>query len=108
MEFISNHCGNDTLSKVITLTTTGIPQIVNDNEISVFPNPTSKIFNIQSENSVLAEVCLFDILGKKIICYDKLKSKKTAFSVKGLASGIYNLRITTNHETINKKVEIVN
>ena len=105
---LSNHCGNDTVSKVITLETTDILQIINEEKISIFPNPASKTLYIQSKNALLSEICLFDILGREIICHDNLKSKKTALSIKGLAAGMYNLRITTNLETINKKVEIVN
>ncbi len=65
-----------------------------NNNISVFPNPSTGIFNIQNKdsNEIVLYVSAFDYLGKELIC--KLDDNST-FDLGSLNNGLYILKIAT-------------
>ena len=65
------------------------------NAITVFPNPVTTILTIQTslQNLETTKIQIFNVLGKKVVEKNGLKSNK--LDVSELKSGIYILKITT-------------
>jgi uncharacterized repeat protein (TIGR01451 family) len=84
---------NTTINKI---TITSLNEIEGSNSVSVFPNPAMDriTFDISGENSLPAEIVIFDVLGKVVIESPKIQDQKTEFNVQSLARGIYHYRIT--------------
>lgn len=75
------------------------------NQINVFPNPSTGSFTIETENSMLKEIQLTDLLGKKILFLDKIE--KTKISIDNINRGTYILTITDKeNNSTNKKIVI--
>src|SRR5690606_23195323 len=73
------------------------------NQIHVYPNPVFNDLHISlplSEKQV--QVTLYNILGKKVLERNLLKSSK--INVSFLAKGVYLLKIETQNGTITKKL----
>lgn len=62
-----------------------------DRKIVIFPNPSSDVINIQSENINIQTIHIYDINGKFID-----KHNHTSFSIANLNTGIYILKITSD------------
>ena len=60
------------------------------NEISLYPNPTNSVFNIEIPNEVVKQVEIYDLSGKKL-----LKSNQHKIDVSSFAIGIYMVQILT-------------
>ncbi|MGP8216087.1 MAG: T9SS type A sorting domain-containing protein [Bacteroidia bacterium] len=62
---------------------------------SVYPNPANTALNVEVDLPLgqTDNICLYDELGKKIICQE-LNSNLTTISINSLSSGIYLYRIT--------------
>lgn len=66
-------------------------------KISVYPNPSNGIFNIENEGSTIIEI--FDILGNQITT-QKANVGTTMVDLNGFTAGIYLAKITTeNNQT---------
>jgi hypothetical protein len=77
----------------------GAAGITENNAISVtvFPNPTSSVLNIQM-NETIEQVFIYNSLGALM-----QTEMKNIFSVENLASGMYVLQIKTNNHTYSKR-----
>lgn len=60
------------------------------NEISLYPNPTNSVFNLEISNEVVKQVEIYDLSGKKL-----LKSNQHQIDVSSFATGIYMVQILT-------------
>ncbi|NDP20528.1 MAG: DUF5010 domain-containing protein [Paludibacter sp.] len=81
-----------------------------DDEITVYPNPAKDYLNIKLNHNVnRLELSLYDISGK--IQLNKTISKddfdKMRLNISHLNQGIYLLKITSDKQTITKKINIV-
>lgn len=63
-------------------------------ESSVYPNPSANGWNLNTPNTVIKSVEVFNLLGKRVAS-QKASSNNVTISTDGLASGIYLARITT-------------
>ncbi len=63
--------------------------IYSDNEISVYPNPTSDYFQINGKSGV-SKIEIFNMIGKKIKTFEKYQN---SYNVRDLRNGIYLLRV---------------
>ena len=71
------------------------------NEISIFPNPVSNQFQV---NSKVSNLSVFDILGKKVLEFKGSFEENHSFSIENLNSGIYIVNIKNDKGTISKKI----
>ena len=60
------------------------------NEISLYPNPTNSVFNLEIPNEVVKQVEIYDLSGKKL-----LKSNQHQIDLSSFATGIYMVQILT-------------
>lgn len=74
-------------------------------QVSVYPNPTKGILNIDlaAKNSDKAVLNLFDIQGRKIISKESNNSKET-MNIENLSNGIYLLSIESGNLKTTKKI----
>lgn len=88
----------------------GIPLSTNEfaeGQFSVYPNPSSDIFNIKMTNSFEdVTFSVYDVTGKVVLNSDSKPVNQTNYTLdmNGYASGIYFLKITTNLGEATKKL----
>jgi len=88
---------------------TGVNEFsLNDNTITVYPNPAKNQINISIKDGVMetpVRVSIYDILGKVI--YNEYCSKnKITINSSDWASGLYTMRLEQNEKSIYKKIII--
>lgn len=74
--------------------------INNDNNIKVFPNPSSTIFKIVSDTNI-DKITIFDTLGKEILTQTQNNNE---VNIEKLSKGIYLIEITSENDKIYKKL----
>ena len=70
--------------------------------ISIYPNPANGKFEISSSQFPLKEIEIYNLYGEKI--YQQTVNRKQETVNLNEASGIYFLKLTTEHGTIAKKI----
>jgi photosystem II stability/assembly factor-like uncharacterized protein len=78
---------------------TGIPPLKNPsfdlkNQISAYPNPTNGTVHLNSENSLIKEASIIDLLGRQVYSSKFLPLNKVDIDLKSLQSGTYVLEVT--------------
>lgn len=84
----------------------GVPLGLNDAQVSklnVYPNPTDSQWSISTNNDVINEIEVFNMLGKRVI-YLAPKALSAEVDASNLPSGIYITRIITEAGTISQKL----
>ncbi|MBL0012915.1 MAG: leucine-rich repeat domain-containing protein [Flavobacterium sp.] len=76
--------------------------VVNDEIVSIYPNPTSSMINIKSDAEVQS-ISLLDIKGR-VLSSQKVGTKQIAIDLTGKAKGIYFLKLVTAKGISIKKV----
>lgn len=87
---INNATGCESLAVVNTACTALSTSVFDLNEISLYPNPTHSVFNLEISNEVVKQVEIYDLSGKKL-----LKSNQHKIDVSSFATGIYMVQILT-------------
>lgn len=90
------------------VTTLGIDENVNeDSSISIFPNPASNVFSVDSFNieKQALQINIFNINGA-LIKVEFLKKNQRIVNVENLINGIYIIEIKTDQSSVKKKLII--
>lgn len=82
----------DNLVAVFNPLISGISDQIKSTEISIFPNPTSGMINIEIKNSQLENYELCNLLGLEIMS-GKINSEKSSIDLSRLPAGVYLLRV---------------
>ena len=81
--------------------------IVNKQAYNVYPNPSSGLVNIYSEQGFIdTKIIVSDITGRKIYENNVNNSKNVSVELSNYGSGVYLISIIKNDEVINKRVVI--
>ena len=100
-----NDGGNNTNSghvRVFELTTTTRVEKVNQNDILIYPNPTTGVLNIRSKENI-KQIIISNITGKTILTNSNV-NQTTPIDLSGIKNGIYIITIKTDSGIINKKL----
>ncbi len=100
------HCTNGVTSDpsaTITLTTTGINDYTLDNTVTVYPNPTTGMIQIQNSESRIENVEVYDAYGKMLNVVS-VNDNVTAIDLTSYASGTYFVRVMTEKGVVTKRV----
>lgn len=76
------------------------------NNFSIYPNPSSNVFNIKMNQISSFDYEVYDISGKLIIQYRNVSptGNSYALNMENYASGVYFLKLTSNNNTLTKKL----
>lgn len=76
------------------------------NQIAVFPNPSSGIFNIALGNLTANSIEVYDISGKLILQKNQLEinNNQTNIDLSTTSNGVYFVKISTENNTITKRI----
>lgn len=77
------------------------------NQIAVFPNPSTGIFNIAFGNLNPNKIEVYDITGKLIMKKDSLEvsgNNQTNIDLSNTSNGVYFVKISTENNTITKRI----
>ncbi|MFT5103084.1 MAG: choice-of-anchor B domain-containing protein [Candidatus Latescibacterota bacterium] len=61
--------------------------------LALYPNPTSDILYIASENQRINSIVVYDILGKKYLSNNQINSENTSIDLSRLSRGVYFIKI---------------
>ncbi len=102
---ITSAFGTSTLVKTgyIYVGGVGVNEL-NQNAISVFPNPVKDVMMIQT-NSNIKEIQVYNTTGQLVIS-QVVNAKTISVNTSGLTTGIYTLKAILDNGTVNKKVVI--
>ncbi len=73
-----------------------------DNSITIYPNPTNSEVNISSENFINS-VEIFNSLGQRVY-YSVVNSNTKTIDISSFSNGVYILRVITDNGVIRKKI----
>ena len=92
-----SHGGNDCITPLM-----GIESIVEDNSITIYPNPTNSEVNISSEN-IINSIEIFNSLGQRVY-QEKINSNTKTIDISSFTNGVYILGVNTENGVIRKKI----
>jgi hypothetical protein len=98
----SNHCGPQSVSKIIGITSCeGISEIIDPYLLQIYPNPASDYLTVTySDLTSYSEVEMLDMLGRVITTQPiNAGSTKTQFDTRSLTNGLYFVRIISDNTT---------
>jgi len=107
----ANACGADTVDTVITVVVTGIEDNNNLSDINIFPNPASGSFTIEysfsEKEKVNIKIC--DLTGN--IFVERIENPapgrhRDNFDLSGISKGIYIIHITTEKQSMVRKIVV--
>lgn len=77
----------------------GIGDQIQNNSISIFPNPAQSVINVMADNKLLSEIySIYDNTGK-VVLTGKLNSQNTTIELGNLSGGIYMFSVGENMQT---------
>ncbi|KAB1063234.1 T9SS type A sorting domain-containing protein [Salibacter halophilus] len=82
---------------------TSVDEVVNKENVSIYPNPAVDQLTIELPNDVQGEVEIYDMLGS-MVRTDRLNSARNVIDMSELSAGQYIYRIKTDNTTLNGKV----
>ena len=95
-----------------TCLSTRLDELSDSKAIVMFPNPTSEIVYINSENGLLnnsTKIIISDVLGREIICksYQEISANGMAITLTNFESGTYICRFVNNGKDILKPTKLI-
>ena len=92
-----SHGGNDCITPLM-----GVESIIEDNSITLYPNPTNSEVNISSEN-IINSIEIFNSLGQRV--YQSMVNSNTkTIDISSFVNGVYILGAITDNGVIRKKI----
>ncbi|MDY0054638.1 MAG: T9SS type A sorting domain-containing protein, partial [Bacteroidales bacterium] len=89
--------GNDCITPLM-----GVESIIEDNSITIYPNPSNSEVNISSEN-IINSIEIFNSLGQRV--YQSVVNSNTkTIDISSFVNGVYILGVITDNGVIRKKI----
>ena len=99
-----NQCGADTVQLGWPL---GVEQVLDENAITVYPNPAKGQVTVNVSGSVLKEVEVLNSVGSVVYRGAVNGGDRHSVDVSGLANGHYMLRATTENGVVSKQFDVM-
>ena len=77
-----------------------------DKTITIYPNPSAGIFTVQSSQSKIQSLNVYNVLGELVYQTTVDNAHKTEITIPGITNGIYQIHIVTDKGTTNRKIMI--
>ena len=100
------HCTNGVMSDpsaTYNFMTVGIDDHTLDNSVTVYPNPTSGLIQIENGEWRMENVEVYDVYGKLLSTVEVFSNNAT-LDLSGYAKGTYFVRVTTEKGVVTKRV----
>jgi hypothetical protein len=75
-----------------------LPFMEEENEFSLYPNPTSGSFTLEKENDEAIDIEVFDFTGRSVFSQKDLSGEKFTFDLSAQPNGVYLVRIISGTE----------
>ncbi len=79
---------------------TGVPEYKEENDVSIYPNPTSGVFTISAEANKITQIKITNTIGQQIKTITNIET----IDLTNTPKGIYFVEIKTDKGTTNKKI----
>jgi hypothetical protein len=78
----------------------------NLNNIQIYPNPSTGIYNISAGNSTIDEIVVYDVMGKIINSNKNIQTNgsNSTIDLTSISNGIYFVKITANEQSTVKRI----
>lgn len=96
-----NLCTFETATIIDNLTTNN--QIVENSDLLLYPNPTSGLLFVDSENIVINTIRVFDISGRLVL---ETATQKSPINLRGFKPGYYTIEFQNKNSKIYRKILI--
>ena len=103
LQLFSDQYGCDSIVTLHLQVNVGIEEYVLNDQIIVYPNPTTGTLQVQSSAPKVQRVEVYDAYGKMLLTVNANDSK-VALNLSGHAAGTYFLRIATDKGTVTKRI----
>jgi len=103
---VTDDCGQNTFCDTIMAYDNTDVNTSNNEQISIFPNPSDGVFNIYSKNTLnkLIQIEIFNIAGKLISFEKSLINFSKSFDLRSVKNGIYLVKLTIDDKRYFQKV----
>jgi len=107
---INNQCGSNSLTRAIEIRAAFINENSSlDNQLMVFPNPTSGIFKInwdEIEYIKINKFRIFDVFGKMVLSVEnpEIQGNEKSINMSEFEQGLYSIQIITEEGVVNKQI----
>lgn len=82
---------------------TSIADNSSDSNITIYPNPTTAIINVVSNDNIINEVAVMDIAGN-VVVKESANSNNVSLDLSSFAKGMYLVKVVTAEDSLVKKV----
>lgn len=84
--------------------TVSIPELYNDNQFSVFPNPTNSLFTIRNRLKTSFNVEIYNSIGEQIYSKNEVVSDDLKLDIGNVSNGLYFITITSHNNKFSYKL----
>ena len=107
--YLQTKCNGDEVSNYggpFMITTTGEMGITEfENQMILYPNPTTGIINIQAKEKI-SSVSVYNLTGQKV-SFNLPNTEKTSIDISNLPAGIYFVEVTLNNNKTIKRYKVI-
>ena len=92
-------------SSLVNTTTTGVSDIAVENNVSVYPNPSTGVFSIELSKLAVGTIEVYNSVGERVQKLD-VQDNTSVYKIdlSGYSKGIYLLNFISNGQKISKKI----
>lgn len=88
----TTRCSNTATHFILVNDTVGVAEFVIESNITIFPNPTEGIVNVRSDNVVITEIEVYNMMGK-LVRRENVNDVQTMLDLNSAAPGTYILQM---------------
>ncbi|HEY1039010.1 MAG TPA: M6 family metalloprotease domain-containing protein [Bacteroidia bacterium] len=88
---------------VSCVSSVGLTELINGEEIGVYPNPSNGILNISFAEAKNAVVSVYDVTGREVMAQSVKDQKETTLDFNDKSNGVYLLKISVGSEMVMRK-----
>lgn len=97
--------GSETWGTPLTISVSEKSAIENEN-LLIYPNPAKEWVMIDVGSSLLQEIEVMDITGKRLMIHTVLNKSSVQLELKGLSTGVYVIKVSTDTKVLLQKIRV--
>jgi hypothetical protein len=102
--------GDSCFPPSVVYTVTGVSNLIQSSQLSVYPNPTNGAFNLELnvDKALTGEVVVTDIMGRKVYNqqFNSFGFYKSNINLANCAKGLYLLQLRTSEGVVSKSIAV--